>query len=174
MSRIVRSNRQKKSRSLQKHVRGADCTAIGQCGWRSVRQSLRVFVVLRMCRLAQQSAPLAAIVRFGFMSRPPTRFRLCACSKYVVCNAQAVHSLCRSNCAHASSLQEHVRGADQSPTVFSDRRTYADDRRRSPYSRHHGHISAAHLDATHNMDIYNICFEWLRARFLFACCGHRR
>ena len=31
--------------------------------------------------------------------------------------------------------------ADRSPTVLSDRRTYADGRRRSPYGRHHGHVS---------------------------------
>ena len=37
---------------------------------------------------------------------------------------------------------KHVRGADRSPTVLSDRRTYADGRRRSPYSRRHRHVSA--------------------------------
>jgi len=40
------------------------------------------------------------------------------------------------------SLQKHVRGADRSPIVFSDRRTYADGRRRPPYDRRCRHVSA--------------------------------
>ena len=38
------------------------------------------------------------------------------------------------------SLQKHALGADRSPTVLSDRRTYADGRRRPPYGLHHGHV----------------------------------
>lgn len=42
-----------------------------------------------------------------------------------------------SECA----LQKRVFGADRSPTVFCDRRTYASGQRRSPYSRRHRHVS---------------------------------
>ena len=41
----------------------------------------------------------------------------------------------------STSLQKLVTGVDRSPTVFAGRRTYADGRRRSPYSRHHRYLS---------------------------------
>jgi len=46
-----------------------------------------------------------------------------------------------------SSLQKLVTGADRSPTIFAGRRAYADGRRRSSYSLHHGHVSVVFLKA---------------------------
>jgi len=76
---------------------------------------------------------------------------LCVTSKYALthfekrvnapfgCCAQCILSL--SLLSPLLSRQKDVCGADRSPTVFPDRRTYADGRRRSPYSRHHRHVS---------------------------------
>ena len=53
---------------------------------------------------------------------------------------------------YTTSLQKLVTGADRSPTVFAGRRTYADGRRRSPYSRHHGHVSVViHVMRAHTL-----------------------
>jgi hypothetical protein len=38
--------------------------------------------------------------------------------------------------------QHTTKNLQRSPTVLFDRRTYVDGRRRSPYGRHYGHISA--------------------------------